>query len=591
MRTHYCGQVNDSLAGQSVTVAGWVHRRRDHGGVIFVDLRDREGLLQIVFNPEAKVLFETAEKLRNEFVVRISGTVRARPTGTVNANLASGAVELVATEVELLNRADPLPFQLDEHVGEEARLKYRYIDLRRELMSQRLRQRHQITRAMRGYLDAQGFIDIETPMLTKATPEGARDYLVPSRTHEGKFFALPQSPQIFKQLLMVSGFDRYYQIVKCFRDEDLRADRQPEFTQLDIETSFLSQEQIIQMMEGLARHLFREVLQVELPNPFPRMTYAEAMRRYASDKPDLRVSLELVDVADLVAGCDFKVFAAPAKDPNGRVAALRVPGGSQLARSQIDEYTAFVARYGARGLAYIKVNETAKGRDGLQSPIVKFLDDAAVAGILTRTGARDGDLIFFGADRAKVVNDALGALRLKVAQDLKLVGIGWQPLWVVDFPMFEYDEEAKRWMAMHHPFTSPKNLDPQGLKADPGAALAQAYDMVLNGSEIGGGSVRIFRQELQSTVFEMLGIDAEEAQLKFGFLLDALRFGAPPHGGIAFGLDRLAMLMAGAESIRDVIAFPKTQTAACPLTDAPTQVGEQQLRELHIRVRTPPPAG
>jgi aspartyl-tRNA synthetase len=590
MRTHYCGQVSEALNGQQVAVVGWVHRRRDHGGVIFVDLRDREGLVQIVCNPDAAEVFANAEKLRNEFVVRVEGRVRERPAGTVNASLASGRVEIVANSVEILNRADPLPFQLDEQVSEEVRLKYRYIDLRREVMSARLRQRHAITRSMRKFLDGQGFIDIETPMLTKATPEGARDYLVPSRTHPGKFFALPQSPQIFKQLLMVSGFERYYQIVKCFRDEDLRADRQPEFTQLDIETSFLSQQQITELMEELVRTLFREVMQQELPKPFPRMSYAEAMRRYGSDKPDLRVPLTLVDVADLVANCDFKVFAGPAKDPAGRVAALRVPGGGAMPRSQIDEYTAYVARYGARGLAYIKVNDRAKGRDGLQSPIVKFLDETAVQGILERTGAADGDLVFFGADRAKVVNDALGALRLKVGHDQKLVAEGWQPLWVYDFPMFEYDEEAKRWVAMHHPFTSPRLADAGALKADPGAALAQAYDMVLNGSEVGGGSVRIHRQELQSAVFELLGIGVEEARSKFGFLLDALRFGAPPHGGIAFGLDRLAMLMAGAESIRDVIAFPKTQTAACPLTEAPTEVSEQQLRELHIRVRQPPPA-
>jgi len=589
MRSHYCGQVNEALIGTTVSVAGWVHRRRDHGGVIFVDLRDREGLVQIVCNPDASEVFAVAEKLRHEFVVRVTGNVRERPVGTVNAQLASGRIEIVATAVELLNRADPLPFQLDEQVSEEVRLRYRYLDLRREVMNKRLRQRHAITRAMRDYLDSHDFIDIETPMLTKATPEGARDYLVPSRTHAGKFFALPQSPQIFKQLLMIGGFERYYQIVRCFRDEDLRADRQPEFTQLDVETSFLSQEQIMVLMEGLVRQLFHKVMKLSLPDPFPRLSYAEAMRRYGSDKPDLRVKLELVDVADLVKGCDFKVFAQPANDAQGRVAALRVPGGGALTRKEIDDYTAFVARYGARGLAYIKVNERSKGRDGLQSPIVKFLDDAAIAGILERTGAADNDLIFFGADRAKVVNDALGALRLKVAQDLKLVTEGWAPLWVVDFPMFEYDEESRRWMAVHHPFTSPKNADPEALKANPGAALAQAYDCVLNGSEIGGGSVRIFRQELQSTVFELLGIGAEEARLKFGFLLDALRFGAPPHGGIAFGLDRLAMLMAGAESIRDVIAFPKTQTAACPLTDAPTEVSEQQLRELHIRVRQPPP--
>jgi aspartyl-tRNA synthetase len=590
MRSHYCGQVNESLLGQTVTVAGWVHRRRDHGGVIFIDLRDRDGLVQVVCDPDAPELFAVAESLRNEFVVSITGLVRTRPAGTANANLASGKVEMLARRIELLNRSEPLPFQLDEQVSEEVRLKYRYLDLRRDVMAKRLRQRHAITRAMRHYLDDAGFVDIETPMLTKATPEGARDYLVPSRTHAGKFFALPQSPQIFKQLLMVSGFDRYYQIVRCFRDEDLRADRQPDFTQLDIETSFLGQDEIMALMEGLIRHIFQTVADVSLPDPFPRMTYAEAMRRYASDKPDLRIPLELVDVADLVADCDFKVFAAPARDPAGRVAALRVPGGAKLTRKEIDDYTAFVARYGARGLAYIKVNDPAKGRDGLQSPITKFLSDAAVAGILLRTGAVAEDLIFFGADTSKVVNDALGALRLKVGQDLGLVQGAWAPLWVVDFPMFEYDADDKRWTAMHHPFTSPKNLDADALRADPGGALAKAYDMVLNGSEIGGGSVRIFRQDLQSTVFDLLGIDAEEARRKFGFLLDALKYGAPPHGGIAFGLDRLAMLMSGADSIRDVIAFPKTQTAACPLTDAPTEVTEKQLRELHIRVRTPPPA-
>ena len=589
MRTHYCGNVDEKLTSQEVTVAGWVHRRRDHGGVIFVDLRDREGLVQVVFDPDSKDVFSEAERLRSEFVIQVKGKVRGRPAGTVNANLKSGQVELLARELTVLNRSEPLPFQLDEHVSEEVRLKYRYLDLRREVMTRRLRQRHDITRAMRAYLDGNGFIDIETPVLGKSTPEGARDYLVPSRTHAGKFFALPQSPQIFKQLLMVAGFERYYQIVRCFRDEDLRADRQPEFTQLDIETSFLTQEDIIVLMEGLLRHLFSEVMQVSLPNPVPRMSYAEAMRRFGSDKPDLRIALELVDVADLVKDCSFKVFAGPANDPAGRVAALRVPGGGALTRKEIDEYTAFVARYGAKGLAYVKVNDIAKGRDGLQSPIVKFLSDAAVTGILARTGAQDNDLIFFGADTAKVVNDAIGALRLKVGQDLKLVEAGWRPLWVVDFPMFEWDADAKRWVAMHHPFTAPLNEDPVALGAAPGAALAKAYDIVLNGSEIGGGSVRIHRQELQSAVFELLGIGAEAAQQKFGFLLDALKFGAPPHGGIAFGLDRLAMLMAGADSIRDVIAFPKTQTAADQMTDAPSEVSEQQLRELHIRVRTPPP--
>ena len=589
MRSHYCGQVNEKLLGQEVTVAGWVHRRRDHGGVIFVDLRDREGLLQIVFDPGAAAVFGEAERLRNEFVVRVTGRVRERPTGTVNPNLASGRVELVARELELLNRSEPLPFQLDEQVGEEVRLRYRYLDLRREVMSQRLRLRFSLTRSMRAWLDTHGFIDLETPMLTKATPEGARDYLVPSRTHPGKFFALPQSPQIFKQLLMIAGFDRYYQIVRCFRDEDLRADRQPEFTQLDIETSFLSQDDIMGLMEELVRHFFREVLGTELADPFPRITYAQALRRYGSDKPDLRIALELVDVADLVKDCDFKVFAGPAKDSAGRVAALRVPGGGAMPRSQIDDCTAFVARYGARGLAYIKVNERARGREGLQSPIIKFLSDAALAGILERTAAADNDLIFFGADTAKVVNDSLGALRLKIGQDLKLVQPGWRPLWVAEFPMFEWDADEKRWVAMHHPFTAPRDDDPAALSAAPGAALARAYDLVLNGSEIGGGSVRIHRREKQSTVFDLLGIAPEEAHKKFGFLLDALKFGAPPHGGIAFGLDRLAMLMTGADSIREVIAFPKTQTAADLLTDAPTEVSEAQLRELHVRVRVPQP--
>jgi aspartyl-tRNA synthetase len=588
MRSHYCGQVNETLIGKELSVAGWVHRRRDHGGVIFVDLRDREGLLQIVFDPDAKDVFATAERLRGEFCIRIRGSVRARPSGTANPHLASGQVEILARELEILSRAETPPFHHDEVTNEELRLKYRYLDLRRDVMQKRLRLRHQVTRAMRAFLDAQGFIDIETPMLTKATPEGARDYLVPSRTHPGQFFALPQSPQLFKQLLMMSGFDRYYQIVRCFRDEDLRAERQPEFTQLDIETSFMSEGEIMQLMEELIRSIFKTVLGAELPDPIPRITYAEAMRRYASDKPDLRIPLELVDVADLVRDCEFKVFAGPAANPNGRVAALRVPqGGPKMTRKEIDDCTAFVGRYGAKGLAYVKVNEKAKGRDGLQSPILKFLSDDAINGVLARTAAEDGDLIFFGADAAKVVNDSLGALRIKIGVDLGLVQTGWRPLWVVDFPMFEWDTDTKRWMALHHPFTAPRSDDAAGLRADPANAISRAYDMVLNGSEIGGGSVRIHRQEMQSTVFDLLGISADEAQTKFGFLLEALKFGTPPHGGIAFGLDRIVMFMAGTDSIRDVIAFPKTQTAADLMTNAPTAVAEDQLKELHIRVKLP----
>ena len=594
MRSHYCGQVNESLSGQEVTVAGWVHRRRDHGGVIFVDLRDRDGLLQIVFDPDNAQLFAEAERLRGEFVIQVRGLVRARPAGTANANLASGKVELLARALTVLNRSEPLPFQLDEQVSEEVRLRYRYIDLRRQEMADRLRLRHRVTMAMRHYMDSHGFIDVETPMLTKATPEGARDYLVPSRTHPGSFFALPQSPQIFKQLLMVSGFDRYYQIVKCFRDEDLRADRQPEFTQLDIETSFLTQDEIMNLMEGLIRELFAKTVEVALHNPFPRMTYAEAMRRYGSDKPDLRVNLKFAEVTDVMADVDFKVFSGAATMKNGRVVALRVPGGSAetggISRGEIDAYTEFVKIYGAKGLAYIRVNDLSKGRDGLQSPIVKNIHDKALNAVLERTGAQNGDLIFFGADKAKIVNDAIGALRIKIGHSDfgKKHGLftgGWCPMWVVDFPMFEYDDEAQRYTATHHPFTAPKDGHEDWMVSAPEKCISKGYDMVLNGWEMGGGSVRIHRADVQQKVFDALKITPEEAQLKFGFLLDALQYGAPPHGGLAFGLDRIVTLMTGAESIRDVIAFPKTQRAQCLLTQAPSPVDEKQLRELHIRLR------
>jgi aspartyl-tRNA synthetase len=585
MRSHYCGQVTEALAGQTVHACGWVHRRRDHGGVIFIDLRDREGLLQLVFDPDAPDVFAQAEKLRSEFVVRATGKVRPRPAGTENASLASGKVEVLVTGLEVLNRAETPPFQLDDDtVGEDNRLKYRYVDLRRPQMQQNLRLRHEVIRFIRQYMDRAGFIDVETPILTKATPEGARDYLVPSRTHPGHFFALPQSPQLFKQLLMMGGFDRYYQIARCFRDEDLRADRQPEFTQLDVETSFLTQKEIMAIVEGLMRGLFQTATGVKFDDPLPQMTYADAMMKYGSDKPDLRNPLTLVEVKDLVADVDFKVFATPAKDPKSRVAALRIPGGREkLSRGQIDAATEFVKQYGAKGLAYIVVNEKAKGRDGLQSPIVKNLHDQALAGILGRTGAQDGDVIFFGADTFKVVSDALGALRLKLGADLGFTQGGWKALWVIDWPMFEWDDKEGRWMALHHPFTSPVDLDPAALEQNPGQALSQGYDIVLNGVEIGGGSVRIHRPELQQTVFKLLGITPEEQQQKFGFLLDALKYGAPPHGGIALGIDRLVMLMAGANSIREVIAFPKTQTAHDPLTDAPSLVGAQQLKELSIR--------
>ncbi len=585
MRTHYCGNINDTHIGQEVEVAGWMHRRRDHGGVIFVDLRDRAGLVQIVFDPDRPEVFGDAERVRGEYVLRVKGLVRPRPEGTVNDKLPSGKIEILAREIEVLNESDTPPFHQDEKTSEELRLRYRYLDLRRPDMQRNLLLRHRVTSVLRRHLDAQGFVDVETPMLTKATPEGARDYLVPSRTHQGKFFSLPQSPQLFKQLLMMSDMDRYYQIVRCFRDEDLRADRQPEFTQLDIETSFLSEEQIMEIMETMIRSLFKEVLDVDLPDPFPRMTYQESVDRFGIDRPDLRIPLELVEVGDLLKEGDFKVFSGPANDPEGRVAALKVPGGSQISRKQIDEYSAYVARYGARGLAWVKCNDVAAGRDGLQAPILKFLTDEAIEGILSRTGAQSGDIIFFGADTAKIVNDALGALRGKLGEDLGLIEDAWRPVWVVDFPMFEWDADNKRWAALHHPFTAPKNNDPAELAAHPKGALSRAYDMVLNGSEIGGGSVRIHRQEMQSTVFRLLDIGEEEAREKFGFLLDALKFGCPPHGGIAFGLDRLVMLMVGANSIREVIAFPKTQTAACPLTDAPGVVSDAQLRELNIRLR------
>ena len=587
MRSHYCGEINESLVGQQVEVCGWVHRRRDHGGVIFIDLRDREGLLQIVFDPDRAEIFADAERIRSEYVLKVTGLVRPRPEGTVNPNMRTGQIEVLAHELEILNRSETPPFHHDEQANEDIRLKYRYLDLRRENMLGNLMLRHKVTVAMRNFLDGHGFVDVETPMLTRATPEGARDYIVPSRTNPGKFFALPQSPQIFKQLLMMSGLDRYYQIVRCFRDEDLRADRQPEFTQLDVEMSFVDEAAVTNTMEDLVRHLFKETLDVELPNPFPRMSYAEAMQRYGSDKPDLRIDLELIEVADLMSSVEFKVFAGPAADPEGRVAALCVPGGSDMSRKVIDDYTKYVSRYGARGLAYIKVNDVAAGREGLQSPILKFLPDDAVTGIIERTNAASGDLIFFGADNARIVNDALGALRIKVGEDRGLVGEGWKPLWVIDFPMFEKDPQSKRWTALHHPFTAPSIDDADALRANPGEALSRAYDITLNGSEIGGGSIRIHDQAMQAAVFELLDISEEEAEEKFGFLLRALQFGCPPHGGIAFGLDRIVMLMAGAESIRDVIAFPKTQTASCPLTNAPGEVSAEQLKETGIRLRAP----
>ena len=587
MRTDYCGLISERYLDQTVELNGWVHRRRDHGGVIFIDLRDREGVVQVVIDPDTPEAFATADKVRTEFVLRISGRVRRRPDGTTNANIVSGQIEVLAKSIEILNASLTPPFQMDEeNLSETVRLTHRVMDLRRPGMLNNLKLRYRFTMAVRRYFDAKGFIDVETPMLTKSTPEGARDYLVPSRVHHGEFFALPQSPQIFKQLLMVAGFDRYYQIVKCFRDEDLRADRQPEFTQIDVETSFLNEREINDIMEGMIRSVFKEVMAVDLPE-FPRMSWQEAMHRFGSDKPDLRVTLELTELTDVMTDVAFKVFSGPATTPGGRVAALRVPGGAALTRGEIDGYTEFVKVYGAKGLAYIKVNDASKpNEEGLQSPIVKNLHPQALAAILERTGAQSGDLIFFGADRGKVVNDAMGALRLRVGHEKgHLDGRAWAPLWVVDFPMFEFDEERKGWTAMHHPFTAPKDGHEDLLGVDPGKALAKAYDMVMNGSEIGGGSVRIHREEVQSKVFSAIGLSTEEARTKFGFLLDALQYGAPPHGGIAFGVDRIVAMMAGSESIRDVIAFPKTQRAQCLLTQAPSPVDEKQLRELHIKVR------
>ncbi|MBE2243484.1 MAG: aspartate--tRNA ligase [Burkholderiaceae bacterium] len=595
MRTTYCGLVSEALMGQSVTLMGWAHRRRDHGGVIFIDLRDREGLVQVVCDPDRPAMFAVAEDVRNEFCLKITGVVRERPPGTVNANITSGKVEVLCHEIEVLNPSITPPFQMDDDsLSETTRLTHRVLDLRRPEMQHNLMLRYRVAMQVRKFLDANGFIDIETPMLTKSTPEGARDYLVPSRVHDGTFFALPQSPQLFKQLLMIAGFDRYYQIVKCFRDEDLRADRQPEFTQIDIETSFLGEDEIRTMFEGMIRSTVEHAIGVVLP-PFPVITHAEAMQRYGSDKPDLRVKLELTELTDAMTDVDFKVFSGPATSPGGRVVGLRIPGGGEMTRGEIDAYGEFVKIYGAKGLAWIKVNDTAKGREGLQSPIVKNLHDKAIAEVLARTGAQSGDLIFFGADKARVVNDAIGALRVKVGHSefgrgKGLVQGGWEPLWVVDFPMFEYDNAGKRWNAVHHPFTSPKDGHEDWLETDPGRCIAKAYDVVLNGVELGGGSVRIHREEVQSKVFRALEIGPDEAQAKFGFLLDALEYGAPPHGGIAIGLDRFVMLLTGAESLRDVIAFPKTQRAQCLLTDAPSAVDEKQLRELHIRLRNPPAA-
>ena len=587
MRSHTCGELTDSDVGREVDLCGWIHRRRDHGGVIFIDLRDREGLIQIVFDPDRPETFAIGESVRSEYVLKVHGKVRLRPEGTVNPGMVTGQVEVLVDTCNVLNEAETPPFPLegDIEVNEETRLRYRYIDLRRTEMQQRIKIRREATRTLRDFLDERGFYDIETPFLTKATPEGARDYLVPSRTHEASFFALPQSPQLYKQLLMIAGMDRYYQIVRCFRDEDLRADRQPEFTQLDIEMSFVDEAQVMRIMEQMIRELFEKVLEQRLPDTFPQMTYAEAIRRFGTDRPDLRIPLELVDIADVLQNVEFKVFSGPARDPNGRVVALRVPGGCDLTRKEIDELTKYVGIYGAKGLAYIKVNDIGAGPEGLQSPILKFLPNDAVAGIMQRLTVESGDLIFFGADKASVVNESMGALRVKLGSDNGQMDAAWKPVWITEFPMFEWDETKQRWNALHHPFTAPSR-DMAGLQADPGKTLSRAYDLVLNGTEVGGGSIRIHKTEMQEAVFRLLGIGEEEGREKFGFLLDALKYGCPPHGGIAFGLDRLVMLMTGAASIRDVMAFPKTQTAACPMIDAPARVSDFQLRELGIRLRT-----